>query len=166
VVVIPALGSPGLEWTRIQRELVPDTAVVPYDRAGLGWSDPGPWPRSAARIADKLHQLLEAGGVRPPYLLVGHSLGGLVVRLYAARHPGTVAGMVLVDPTPEDYQRRIGELDWRSSVLGCWLRATKLQLQPLGLRRMASDLGLSHGPDRAAAHEYPPDLRAAGLALA
>jgi pimeloyl-ACP methyl ester carboxylesterase len=89
-----------------------------------------------------------------------------VVPLYAARHPGTVAGMVLVDPTPEDYQRRIGELDWQSSVLGCWLRATKLQLQPLGLRRMASDLGLSHGPDRAAAREYPPDLRAAGLALA
>jgi hypothetical protein len=69
-----------------------------------------------------------------------------VVRLYAARHPDAVAGMVLVGSTPEDYQRRIGELDWRSGILGCWLRAGRLQLQPLGLRRLASDLRLNHGP--------------------
>jgi pimeloyl-ACP methyl ester carboxylesterase len=155
VVVVPALGSLGLEWVRVQRALVPDIAVVLYDRAGLGWSDAGPWPRSAGRIADELHQLLQAAGIPAPYLLVGHSLGGLVVRLYAARHPDAVAGMVLVDSTPEDYQRRIGELDWRSSILGCWVRAARLQLQPLGLRRLASDLRLNHGPDRAAAREYP-----------
>jgi pimeloyl-ACP methyl ester carboxylesterase len=166
VVVVPALGSPGLEWARIQRVFVSDTAVVLYDRAGLGWSDPGPRPRSAGRIADELHELLEAAGVPAPYLLVGQSLGGLVVRLYAARHPDAVAGVVLVDPTPEDYQRRIGRLDWRCSIPGFWLRALKLQLQPLGLRRLASDLGFSRGPSRAAAHEYPPDLQAAGLALA
>jgi pimeloyl-ACP methyl ester carboxylesterase len=166
VVVVPALGSLGLEWARVQRSLVPEIAVVLYDRAGLGWSDPGPWPRSAGRIADELHQLLQAAGILAPYLLVGHSLGGLVVRLYAARHPDGVAGMVVVDPTPEDYQRRIGRLNWRSSIPGIWLRAARLQLQPLGLRRLASDLGLSHGPDCAAAREYPPDFRAAGLALA
>jgi pimeloyl-ACP methyl ester carboxylesterase len=57
-------------------------------------------------------------------------------------------------------------LNWRSSVLGCWLRAARLQLQPLGLRRLASELGLIHGPRDAAAREYPPDLQAAGLALA
>jgi pimeloyl-ACP methyl ester carboxylesterase len=166
VVVVPALGSPGLEWVRIQRQLVPDIAVVLYDRAGLGWSDPGPWPRSAGRIADELHQLLQAAGVPAPYLLVGQSLGGLVVRLYAARHPEAVAGLVLVDPTPEDYQRRIGQLNWRSSVPGLWLRAARLQLQPLGLRRLANDLGLIHGPRDAAAREYPSDLQASGLALA
>jgi pimeloyl-ACP methyl ester carboxylesterase len=165
VVVVPALGSPGLEWARIQRALVPEIAVVLYDRAGLGWSDPGPWPRSAGRIADELHQLLEGAGVPAPYLLVGHSLGGLVVRLYAARHPEAVAGVVLVDPTPEDYQRRIGPFDWRHSILGCWLRAVRLQLQPLGLRRLASDLGLIQRLRDAAAREFPPDLRAAGLAL-
>jgi pimeloyl-ACP methyl ester carboxylesterase len=103
-----------------------------YDRSGLGWSDPGPRPHSAGRIADELHQLLDAAGVPAPYLLVGHSLGGMVVRLYAARHPDAVAGMVLVDPTPEDYQRRIGRLNWRSSIPGIWLQALKLRLPPLG----------------------------------
>jgi pimeloyl-ACP methyl ester carboxylesterase len=166
VVVVPALGSPGLEWARIQQTLALDTAVLLYDRAGLGWSDPGPGPRSAGRIADELHELLEAVDVRPPHLLVGHSLGGLVVRLYAARRPDAVAGVVLVDPTPEDYQRRIGRLDWRFSILGCWLRAARLQLRPLGLRRLACDLRLSRGPVRAAAREYPPHLQAAGLGLA
>jgi pimeloyl-ACP methyl ester carboxylesterase len=149
VVMVSAL-PPGLEWPRVQRELVPDIAVALYDRADLGWSDLGPRPRSARRMADEFHQLLEAGGVRPPYVLVGHSLSGLVVRLYAARHPGAVAGMVLVDPAPEDYQRRIGEPDWRSSILGCWLRAARLLLHPC---RMASGLGLSYGPNRTAVNE-------------
>jgi pimeloyl-ACP methyl ester carboxylesterase len=90
----------------------------------------------------------------------------LVVRLYAARHPDVVAGMVLVDPTPEGYQRRIGRLDWRSSILGCWVRAARLRLQPLGLRRLARDLGLTHEPDRAVARDYPSDLQAGGLTLA
>lgn len=88
VVVVPSLATSGLEWVAIKRALGPDAAVVLYDRAGVGWSDPGPRPRTAGRIADELHQLLQAAGVAPPYLLVGHSLGGLVVRLYAARHPG------------------------------------------------------------------------------
>jgi pimeloyl-ACP methyl ester carboxylesterase len=66
VVVVPALGSPGLEWARVQRALAPEITVVLYDRAGLGWSDPGPWPCSAGRIADDLYQLLEAAGVPAP----------------------------------------------------------------------------------------------------
>lgn len=136
-----------------------------YDRAGLGWSDPGPRPRTAGRIADELHELLQAVGVPRPYLLVGHSLGGLVVRLHAARHPDQVAGAVLVDPTPEDHQRRVGRLDWRHSIPGFWLRVARLRLRPLGLRRLASDLGLIGGERRAAAREFPLDLQAAGLAL-
>jgi pimeloyl-ACP methyl ester carboxylesterase len=163
VVVVPALATSGLEWVAIKRALGPDAAVVLYDRAGAGWSDPGPRPRTAGRIADELHQLLQAAGVAPPYLLVGHSLGGLVVRLYAARHPDRVAGVVLVDASHED-DHRLGQLDWHHRRLGSWLLIARMRLRRLGLRRLASDLGLIDGPRREAAGEYPPDLQGAGLA--
>jgi pimeloyl-ACP methyl ester carboxylesterase len=155
VVVVPALGTSGLEWTRIRRALAPDATVVLYDRAGLGWSDPGPRPRTAGRIADELHDLLQAAGVPPPYLLVGHSLGGLVVRLHAARHPDQVAAAVLVDPTPEDYQRRVGRLDWRHSIPGFWLRVARLRLRPLGCDGWPATSASSAaraGPPRASSH--------------
>ena len=79
------------------------TRVCAYDRAGLGRSDPGPRPRTSERIVAELHELLSRARVSPPYVLVGHSFGGLNVRLYAARNPGQVSGLVLVDATPEDY---------------------------------------------------------------
>jgi pimeloyl-ACP methyl ester carboxylesterase len=70
----------------------------------LRWSDAGPLPRTADRIADELRLLLQHAAVPPPYVLVGHSFGGLVVRLFAARHPGLVAGVVLIEPAiPEDW---------------------------------------------------------------
>jgi pimeloyl-ACP methyl ester carboxylesterase len=60
VIIVPALGTPGPEWCTVQHELAHDTSVYVYDRAGLGWSEPGPWPRTAERMADELHQLLAA----------------------------------------------------------------------------------------------------------
>ena len=79
------------------------TRVCAYDRAGLGRSDPGPKPRTSARIVAELRELLRRAHVPPPYVLVGHSFGGLNVRLFASRNPGEVSGLVLVDATPEDY---------------------------------------------------------------
>jgi pimeloyl-ACP methyl ester carboxylesterase len=80
------------------------TRACAYDRAGFGWSDAGPLPRTAGVIADELHTLLLRAAVRPPYVLVGHSFGGLVVRIFAARHPEQTAGLVLVDPAhPEEW---------------------------------------------------------------
>jgi len=73
-----------------------------YDRAGLAWSDPGPTPRTMLQDAYELHALLRAARVKPPYVLVGHSVGGLIARVYAERYPKEAAGMVLVDPTHED----------------------------------------------------------------
>ncbi|MBS0363316.1 MAG: alpha/beta fold hydrolase [Proteobacteria bacterium] len=70
-----------------------------YDRAGMGWSDPGPKPRDAATIVDDLEKLIAASGEKGPFILMGHSMAGLYVRLYAGRHPEQVAGLVLIEAT-------------------------------------------------------------------
>jgi pimeloyl-ACP methyl ester carboxylesterase len=81
------------------------TTACAYDRAGFGWSDAGPMPRTAERLAAELHTLLEAAAIPPPYILVCHSFGGLTIRAYAASHPGNVAGFVFVDPAhPEEWR--------------------------------------------------------------
>ena len=77
------------------------TRACSYDRAGYGWSDPGPLPRTSSRISAELEALLDRAGVRGPYVLVGHSLGGLYARHYASTHLADVAGMILVDSTHE-----------------------------------------------------------------
>jgi pimeloyl-ACP methyl ester carboxylesterase len=77
------------------------TRVCTYDRAGMGWSDPGPLPRSPATVANELHALLENGSIAGPYILVAHSLAGKNARLFAAAHPNEMAGMVLVDARSE-----------------------------------------------------------------
>jgi len=82
------------------------TRVCAYDRAGLGKSDRGPAPRTSERIVGELAELLRRAEIPPPYVLVGHSFGGLNVRLFAARHPELVAGLVLVDATPESFPDR------------------------------------------------------------
>ncbi len=84
-------------WAWVQPELARTTRVCAYDRAGRGWSEPGPQPRDAQRIAYELRTLLDNGGVAGPYVLVGHSAGGLFVRMFAAQYPDAVAGIVLVD---------------------------------------------------------------------
>jgi pimeloyl-ACP methyl ester carboxylesterase len=93
-------GLPGttLSWCYVQPRVSAFSATASYDRAGLGWSDAGPAPRTAGRIAGELRALLRAAEVPPPYVLVGHSFSGFTARLYAAGWPAEVAGMVLVDP--------------------------------------------------------------------
>ena len=99
------LGMSAL-WVRVQRQLAQSTRVCAYDRAGLGWSERGPEPRDARQISSELHTLLEGAGTEGPYVLVGHSYGGLYARMYAARYPNQVAGLVLVDSShPEQFTR-------------------------------------------------------------
>ncbi len=99
-----ALGGSSLSWSLVHRRVACFAHACVYDRAGFGWSDAGPMPRSAGRIADELHELLRRGDVRPPYVLVGHSFGGLVMRLFTARHRDEVAGLILIEPAiPEDW---------------------------------------------------------------
>jgi pimeloyl-ACP methyl ester carboxylesterase len=97
-------------WEPIQSQIAQKTVTLSYQRAGLGRSDPGPNPRSAEQIAKELHALLSAKAVRPPYVLVGHSAGGLFVRVFAHMYPTEIAGLVLVDPaTEQDYERMRAE---------------------------------------------------------
>jgi pimeloyl-ACP methyl ester carboxylesterase len=101
VVLDAGLGGSSLDWNLVQPELGRTTRVCAYDRAGMGWSDPGPQPRTPRQIADELHTLLTNAGIAGPYVLVGHSLGGKNVRMFALQHPDQVAGMVLVDARSE-----------------------------------------------------------------
>jgi pimeloyl-ACP methyl ester carboxylesterase len=91
-----ALAS-SLYYQRARDEIARSTRVCLYDRAGLGWSDPAPYPRSFADRADDLHTLLSKAKIRGPYILVGHSMGGLIVREFVARHPKGVIGVVLIE---------------------------------------------------------------------
>ena len=94
-------------WVRVQQQVADTTRVCAYDRAGMGWSERGPGPRDAKQISSELHDLLaNAAGIEGPYVLVGHSYGGLYARMYAARYSEEVAGVVLVDSThPEQFTR-------------------------------------------------------------
>ena len=101
VLLESGLGGGALDWSSVQPEVTKFARVCSYDRAGAVWSEAGPSPRDAAQVVKELHTLLGSAGLRPPYVLVGHSLGGLYVQLYASRYPEEVAGVVLVDSTHE-----------------------------------------------------------------
>jgi pimeloyl-ACP methyl ester carboxylesterase len=98
IILDAALGGSSLSWSLVQPELAKLSRVCSYDRAGFGWSDAGPLPRTAGRIADELRTLLNRAGVPPPFLPVGHSFGGLVALIFAHRFSTETAGLVLVDP--------------------------------------------------------------------
>jgi pimeloyl-ACP methyl ester carboxylesterase len=102
VVLIAGAGDFSFDWSLVQPEVSRFARVASYDRAGMAWSDPGPTPRTMAQEAYELHLLLMKAAIPPPYVLVGHSVGGLIARVYASQYPQEVAGMVLVDSTHED----------------------------------------------------------------
>jgi pimeloyl-ACP methyl ester carboxylesterase len=106
VVLDAGLSDSWAVWTKVQPAVARTTRVCSYDRAGIGYSDPGPLPRTSSRIVEELHVLLRNGGVPGPYVLVGHSFGGYDVRLFASRYPNEVAGLVLVDAAHEDQGTR------------------------------------------------------------
>jgi pimeloyl-ACP methyl ester carboxylesterase len=104
VIFDAALGASSLSWSLVQPAVAETSRTCTYDRAGFGWSEPGPLPRTAGRVADELFELLSRAGVPAPYVLVGHSFGGLVMRLFATRHRDVVAGVILIEPAiPEEW---------------------------------------------------------------
>jgi pimeloyl-ACP methyl ester carboxylesterase len=111
VVLESGLGGMSSAWGWIQPEAARFTRVVSYDRPGLGWSDAVDPPVTAVHAARRLRGLLRATGVEAPYVLVGHSMGGLLVRVFADHFPEEVAGMVLIDAAHPDQHRRSAAIE-------------------------------------------------------
>ena len=102
IIMDSALGGTCLDWSWIQEELATEAKVFSYDRAGYGWSEPSDCPRTSETIVEELRELLYKANVNPPYILVGHSVAAINMRLFQYKYPNEVIGLVLVDPTPED----------------------------------------------------------------
>jgi pimeloyl-ACP methyl ester carboxylesterase len=103
IVFLPGGGAVGLDYLNVHERAAELATSVLYDRAGTGWSDPVELPRASTAVTDELRDLLRVANAPAPYLLVGHSLGGLYARHYAIRFPDEVAGLLLLDPAHEDY---------------------------------------------------------------
>ena len=102
VILEEGLAATSLGWSKVQPGVASFTRVCSYDRAGYGLSDTGPLPRAAGRMVMELHMLLDKAAVAGPYVLVGHSFGGLIMQLYTYTYPQEVAGLVLIDSVHED----------------------------------------------------------------
>lgn len=100
-------NGPGLEWSLLQPRIAQSTRACWYDRAGVGWSDPPPDPRTSASVVGDLHELLRRAAVAPPYVLVGASVGGEYIRVYAHRFPPDVVGLVLLDSSHPDQREPV-----------------------------------------------------------
>ncbi|MFL5620363.1 MAG: alpha/beta hydrolase [Gemmatimonadaceae bacterium] len=109
VILEAGLGDFSVEWSLVQPGVARFARVCSYDRAGDGWSDIGPHPRTFRQIVYELHTLLERAGERPPFVLVGHSYGGWLVRQYQSTYPSEVAGMVLVEAGADNPWRMTGD---------------------------------------------------------
>ena len=138
VVFDAALGASSLSWALVQPAIAEETLTLSYDRAGLGRSEAGPMPRTASRIVDELRLLLDRAGVPPPFVLVGHSFGGMISRLFASRYLREMAGLVLVDvPDARDWCEMSPE-NRKKLETGAWLARRGALAARLGIARAVS----------------------------
>lgn len=162
VVIEAGAGAFGLDYLNMFELCVARTTCVLYDRAGSGWSDPVPGSRSARAIVTDLYDALGLAAVEGPYLLVGHSLGGLLVRAFAQHFPDKVVGLVLIDPSAEGIplpeegdeavvQAMLSELrrnpdiarDWYPALFAEWAKLPAQVRDPLIARHMDPDHALA-----------------------
>lgn len=150
VVLDSGSGLSGRSWLLVQHRIAQYTRVCSYDRAGIGGSDPGPTaPRSSQIMADELHTLLQNAHLPGPYVLVGHSLGGYNVRLFANAYPDDVAGMVFVDIPHEDLNTRYGEVSprWAEEFEASWGDSEGITLEMWYATQQALRDARAAGPD-------------------
>ncbi len=141
VLFEPALGGFALQYAYLQSEVSAFTQVVAYDRAGQGWSDCSPNPRTPANLAGELKALLGKLDLQPPYVLVGHSFGGLLARIYAGFHPEEVAGIVLINSSHENQHESFPDLDKMVSQAARGVRLLKFASR-LGLGKPLTKMSL------------------------
>lgn len=141
VILDAGLGDSFISWQKVQPQIAKFTRVCSYDRAGLGYSESSPRPRTCRVFVDELQRLLQRAAIASPLILVGHSMGGFDVRLYASLYRHEVAGMVLVDSSHPEQQKRlppaINDLD------ATWLREQQLFefTMPFGIPRLLGFCG-------------------------
>ena len=142
VVFDSGLGGTAFDWYAVLRDVSGFTTACAYDRAGMGYSDAGPSPRTSRRIAGELAELVRLSETRLPVVLVGWSAGGVYVRVYASEHESQVAGLLLVDAAHEDQVAKLAAAGF-SSDLPVWARFVpaaaalgllRLTGRPAGLR--------------------------------
>jgi pimeloyl-ACP methyl ester carboxylesterase len=150
VVFDAALGGSCLSWAHVQAQVARFTRTCSYDRAGMGWSDPGLGPRTAERIVKELRALLHNAGLPPPYVLVGHSFGGFTARLYAAKYRREVAGLVLIDvPDPREWLENPAQK--QRAAIGARLSRYGALVARLGIARFVAHLVMAGAVDAARA---------------
>lgn len=141
VILDSGLGDSFISWEKIQPKIAEFTRVCSYDRAGLGYSDSSPRPRTSRDMAEELHILLRKAGIPSPYILVGHSMAGYNVRIYQNLYPNEVVGIVLVDAShPEQEKRFPAEL---RDLDKSWIREEEFLefTMPFGLPRLLGFCG-------------------------
>jgi pimeloyl-ACP methyl ester carboxylesterase len=133
VIFAPGMANTTLEWGLVQDVVARTRRTVSFDKAGMGFSDPGPMPRTASAVVEDLRAALKAADIAPPYVLAGWSAGGLYMQLFAFRYPDEVVGMVMVDSASQHQVRRmaeaIGDRQARSNsrkYLKTWTRLARL----------------------------------------
>jgi pimeloyl-ACP methyl ester carboxylesterase len=150
VVIESGLGDWSASWSNaVQPQASATTRVCTYDRAGMGYSETGPLPRTSARFAEELHTLLQRAKIPGPYVLAGHSAGGYTVRLFAASYPADVAGVVLIDSTTPGQSAQAEaptSRGWSSiATFPARIGLQRLLAGPLDLKSgMAPEIGLAY----------------------
>ena len=158
VILEAALGGTSLDWSLIQPKIAEFTRVCSYDRAGYGWSDTGVMPRTSEQTVKELRALLKKAGINGPYILVGHSFGGFHTRLFANQFVSEIVGIVLIDAShenqisylpPEKFQAEMRQINVAHLTA------------PLGVMRLAGNLGLLPAEFETFVKKYPAELQPA-----